>query len=989
MIPSMHAYGGWSGLVGDGDLVGLGSKTLKELGLGKQLFADTATREYASLLRDPKDGKDFGALTTIDPSTPFSVALIGGGIANVIAAYELSRCGVRVTLFESEKTLGGRMYAEPPGEAAAPAPEFGATRFPAESRLIWHYVRAWAAYMCQGTQLDPDSIQSKVYPDPGVVPTMGCYQNTWFRLTADPGQLPAAARTAARMWISFLTDLNDGMPEPSTKYLKDAQEAARRDDWGDQWILYQFWQAMRRRYENKSLGEVLRTEVFALRGGDIPNLVHAFGAIGVGTGGFGPLFDVGFLEVLRNIVWNTTGNYLLPSQSEYPVLYPQGVNGTGAFVDGLAHLAHASGGTSRAFTDMFRTSSTVVGVTVKQVDGRPDQVVVAYNGKTEAFDFAIVAMSTRGMQAIGLDKDAPGGPFSRLQPHTEDSLRAVEGIQDALHNLNMVPASRTVVEVKAPAEIPEWPRSGDGSPITCFVTDRYAQVTSFMPQNGAVTRTQAVATALGNEGLKFEVFLTGDDDRERIASSFDPEQAGPNGTHVVVGSTLRDGRVKRREWNLVPGFGGGFKLDLPGQTYLSGCLFYHSLLAGAESEPTVRPYSRVFLAGDSVGFLGGWAEGSAMSALNAVTAVLVQCEKQSGKALRIRSRELVTRNERQGFGWTHLSIKQPELPRLKSSTWLVDCSQDQRKPGTWRYDGAEVSDFTKVAVSQDGGQMIGTTPDGMVLHRLFNHTNPVRWEPFRGLRYQMKPGPVDIAISCGSAEGSPGVGVAQLLALSSRFALFHCQRVSDTAWTEWERVNESADGPVMIALRCAIAAAGRTQRAYVAVAQNNDAAKWSMRNTDGTWQDFEYISGAGMAEDVAVALPAGYDQDHPVFGWIDDVGFAYLARRTADGHWEPEMQLPRPVDVSGQTRGINRLSLVSNAPGTGRVLALGGDRNAYQCAFDLTTRTSTRWRPVPFPHGTPYQVTDLSLGNSVDWRDPAGSVTVWSLGDPPQDADEE
>src|SRR4029079_12381948 len=49
-----------------------------------------------------------------------SVALVGGGIANLIAAYELSRCGVKVTLFEQQgvdptkgqKPLGGRLSTD-------------------------------------------------------------------------------------------------------------------------------------------------------------------------------------------------------------------------------------------------------------------------------------------------------------------------------------------------------------------------------------------------------------------------------------------------------------------------------------------------------------------------------------------------------------------------------------------------------------------------------------------------------------------------------------------------------------------------------------------------------------------------------------------------------------------------------------------------------------------------------------------------------------
>jgi protoporphyrinogen oxidase len=35
------------------------------------------------------------------------VGIIGGGVAGLVAAYELCKSGIKVTLFESEATLGG------------------------------------------------------------------------------------------------------------------------------------------------------------------------------------------------------------------------------------------------------------------------------------------------------------------------------------------------------------------------------------------------------------------------------------------------------------------------------------------------------------------------------------------------------------------------------------------------------------------------------------------------------------------------------------------------------------------------------------------------------------------------------------------------------------------------------------------------------------------------------------------------------------------
>lgn len=874
---------------------------------------------------------------------------------------------------------GGRLRTRPPDQSPAPAQELGATSFPAESRLLWHYVRAWAAYKCQRIPVNPDEIRAPVYPDPGVVPSVGCYQDTWFRLTADLQTLPGAMREAADLWISFLAGLNDGIAEPQTKYLADIQNVARRADLGDDFSLFLFWKNMRGRYEHKSLGEVLQTEVFASRGKDVPSLMHAFGSVGLGTGGFGALFEVGFLEVLRNVVWNTSGRYMLPDRTEYPSLYPEAVYGTAAFVDGLAHLAHDSGDRSRAFGDMFRTSTTVTAVSVRQVDGPHDKVVVVYNGTSGEFDLAIVATSSRAMQEIGLSQDAPNGPFTRIQRHTEVSIRAVEGIQAAIHQLNMVSASRSVFEVGNPANIPEWPKIANGTPVSCFVTDRYAQVTSFAPLDHSFPHTQAVGTALGNEALKFQTSPTGDDINALVASSFDPPDSHDN-LVTIVGRTLRQGWVTGIDWNTVSGIGGGFKLDRPGGTYLTGCLFYQPMLAGLETERDIRPYSRVFLAGDSVGFLGGWAEGAAMSALNAVTAVLVQCEKASGQKRTIRSRALVTDNEYSGFNLTSIGLLQPDLPRLKGSTWLPDCSQDQRKPGSWRYEGGVEYPLIMVGVSEDGGQMIGKTaaPFG-IAHRIINPNDPRDWSQWAVVPNQVGNFDqlADIAITCDAPVGRPGAGPAQVVILATG-DLWHTMRLNNDQWDPWNTVS-TPTSPLVKGTRCDIAAVRGSGVAFIALIGITNVPAFGIRNADRTWQDFQLIPGGRHATDIAVAASGLPHDDNVVFGWVEDFGEAVLAMRRPDGTWTNRQELPLPADAEGGPATITRISLVCDAPGTGRITALCTDGNTYQRRFDVTNVDVGLWRRAPFPLGVPYKIDDIALGGSFDWRDPTGSATVWSV----------
>ena len=68
---------------------------------------------------------------------------------------------------------------------------------------------------------------------------------------------------------------------------------------------------------------------------------------------------------------------------------------------------------------------------------------------------------------------------------------------------------------------------------------------------------------------------------------------------------------------------GAFKVDKPGDNYFSSSLFYHYQLAHPTNWYQGTDF---FLSGDSVGHLGGWVEGAAMSAINAVVGVCSRLE---------------------------------------------------------------------------------------------------------------------------------------------------------------------------------------------------------------------------------------------------------------------------------------------------------------------------------------------------------------------------
>jgi monoamine oxidase len=71
------------------------------------------------------------------------IAVIGAGIAGLVAAYELEQLGYRVVVLEGSYRVGGRIYTHRFGtDEGAPTAELGAMRIPADHALTMRYVDA-------------------------------------------------------------------------------------------------------------------------------------------------------------------------------------------------------------------------------------------------------------------------------------------------------------------------------------------------------------------------------------------------------------------------------------------------------------------------------------------------------------------------------------------------------------------------------------------------------------------------------------------------------------------------------------------------------------------------------------------------------------------------------------------------------------------------------------------------------------------------------
>ena len=151
MFPSLAALGGTLGLLGLREPELVGSAFVGNLNRGYQRHIDSCPVDYAALMRDPRTGLPTDADRDAGRGpADGDVALIGGGIANIIAASSFpgSASGARSSRPKTGWVVACSATAPPSSKAWS---EAGADRFP-RGGLMWHYVAQWV----RAAGLDPE-----------------------------------------------------------------------------------------------------------------------------------------------------------------------------------------------------------------------------------------------------------------------------------------------------------------------------------------------------------------------------------------------------------------------------------------------------------------------------------------------------------------------------------------------------------------------------------------------------------------------------------------------------------------------------------------------------------------------------------------------------------------------------------------------------------------------------------------------------------------
>lgn len=469
------------------------------------------------------------------------IAIVGAGAAGLAAGYELLAAGLNPVIFEASDRIGGRCYTIDMGDGALA--EMGAMRVPRSHRTVWHYAENFG-------------VPHAKFPDPGTVPTELYYRNERLAWKPDAPPPPPFQDIARDFGL---------MMAPYTKAFYPPWQA------GDLDRVRELWQLMLDRHAEDSFrGAVFQGTVWT------QEQLAAFGALGLGSGGFGPMFEIDFISALR---------YVLEQHNVDLQLLTEGMS---SFMQKFADASFTGPHGTRSLGESIHLKTRVT--SIDHADGKP--VLCLDNGAEEPFDAVIVAVSTRAADMAGLTLP------------TRSGVRLIsQQVANTLRDLHMTLASKLFIKTSTKfwRKIPDLPSMilTDELPRSLYCldypgTDKGVVLISYTWEDDAAT-----VTALGRHEFldRSMVFLKRAN--PRLAAELVPE----------------DDQILKIDWVAEPNYYGAFQLPQPGQEPLIRAAFYQYLTA---NDPALD--RGVYLAGDGISWQGGWIEGALRTGINAACA---------------------------------------------------------------------------------------------------------------------------------------------------------------------------------------------------------------------------------------------------------------------------------------------------------------------------------------------------------------------------------
>lgn len=210
------------------------------------------------------------------------VAIIGAGMAGIVAAYELMKMGLKPVVYESRR-LGGRLHSEPFKGAEGVVAELGGMRFPHSSTCFYHYLNQYG-------------LETRPFPNPLSPDT----PSTVVDLEGQPvyvesiDQLTPLLKEVGKAWHESL--------ETDASFTTMQQAIKNRDVAG----IKKIWNSLIPTWDDRTFyGFIANSEAFKRYSF---RHLEAFGQVGFGTGGWDTDFPNSMLEILRVVYTNCDEN---------------------------------------------------------------------------------------------------------------------------------------------------------------------------------------------------------------------------------------------------------------------------------------------------------------------------------------------------------------------------------------------------------------------------------------------------------------------------------------------------------------------------------------------------------------------------------------------------------------------------------------------------------------------------------------------------------
>jgi lysine 2-monooxygenase len=448
------------------------------------------------------------------------VAIVGAGIAGLVAAYELMRLGLRPVVYEASR-IGGRLRTHYFGGAEGVVADLGGMRFPESSAAFYHYVHRLG-------------LRTRPFPNPlteaagsTVVDLSGSVH-----YARKPADLPPLFGEVADAWSKALEGV----------HFSEIQAAIRDRDAAR---LTRYWNRLVPEWDDRTFYDFVAGSAsfsaLSFRHREV------FGQVGFGTGGWDSDFPNSMLEILRVVMTDCDSDQRLVVGGAEGV--PRGL-----WTQPVPDAAHWPAGTSLESLHSGAPRPGVVRI-ARAADGRRLEVTDRW-GSTRTF---VAALVTCQSWLLTTSIDCDESLFSQPMWMALDRTRYMQ-------------SSKTFVMVDRPFWKDVDPRTGRDT-MSMTLTDRLTRGTYLFDNGDDRPGVICLSYSWMSDALKMLPHTI--DERVRLClSALGKIYPGVDIAGHIIGDPVTV------SWEADPCFLGAFKGALPGHYRYNRRMFTHFMQDG-------------------------------------------------------------------------------------------------------------------------------------------------------------------------------------------------------------------------------------------------------------------------------------------------------------------------------------------------------------------------------------------------------------------------